>query len=120
MRGLRLIETRRARRLRREATSAEKIVWSRLRNRSLGGFKFIRQEPIGPFIADFICRERRLIVEIDGETHSSAEEIAGDARRSAFLSAQGYRIIRFTNQAVYENAEVVADAILRALDEVSA
>jgi len=120
MRGLRLIETRHARELRREATSAEKIVWRSLRNRSLGGFKFIRQEPIGPFIVDFICRERRLIVEIDGETHSSAEEIAADARRTAFLNAQGYRVVRFTNQAVYENAEAVADAVLRALAEVSA
>ncbi|ATQ67162.1 MULTISPECIES: endonuclease domain-containing protein [Methylosinus] len=120
MRGLRLIETRRARELRREATSAEKTIWGRLRNRSLGGFKFVRQEPIGPFIADFVCRDAKLIVVIDGETHSSAEEIAADARRTAFLNAEGYRVIRFTNQYVYKNAEAVAEAVLCALREDSA
>ncbi|KAF2992647.1 endonuclease domain-containing protein [Methylocystis sp. MJC1] len=115
MRGLRFIETRRSRELRRDATSAEKIVWGRLRNRSLGGFKFVRQEPIGPFIADFVCREYRLVVEIDGETHSSAEEIAADARRTDYLNKQGYRVARFTNQQVYENADAVAEAILGVL-----
>jgi len=115
MRGLRFIETRRARDLRRNATSAEKIIWARLKNRGLGGFKFVRQEPIGPFIADFACREGKLVVEIDGETHSTDEELVADARRTAFLNASGYEVIRFTNQQVYENADAVADAILAAL-----
>ncbi|MBL1258328.1 endonuclease domain-containing protein [Methylocystis sp. Sn-Cys] len=115
MRGLRFIETRRSRELRRDATSAEKIMWGRLRNRNLGGFKFVRQEPIGPFIADFVCRECKLVVEIDGETHSNQEEIAADVRRSDYLNAQGYQVIRFRNQQVYENADAVAEAILAAL-----
>jgi very-short-patch-repair endonuclease len=115
MRGLRFTEIRRARELRRNATSAEKIMWGRLKNRGLGGFKFVRQEPIGPFVADFACRERKLIVELDGETHSSEEEVAADARRTAFLNGQGYQVVRFTNQQVYENGDAVAEAILAVL-----
>ncbi len=79
----------------------------------------MRQAPIGPFVADFVCRECKLIVEIDGETHSSEEEIATDARRADYLNAQGYQVIRFTNQQVYENADAVAEAILTALQQDS-
>ena len=71
MRGLRNVETRRARALRRDAPSAERIVWRHLRNRQLGGWKFVRQDPIGPYFADFVCREKMLVVEIDGATHST-------------------------------------------------
>lgn len=77
----------------------------------------MRQTPIGPFIVDFACRERKLVVELDGETHSSEDEIAADARRTAFLNEQGYQVVRFTNQQVYENADAVADTILVALGE---
>jgi very-short-patch-repair endonuclease len=115
MRGLRFIETRRARELRRNATPAEKVMWARLKNRSLGGFKFVRQEPIGPFIADFACRARKLVIELDGETHSADEELAADARRTDFLREQGYEVIRFTNQQLYDNADAVAEAILAVL-----
>jgi len=69
--GLRIIETRRARTLGRDAPSAERIVWRRLRNRQLGGWEFVRQDPIGPYFADFVCRAKMLIVEIDGATHST-------------------------------------------------
>jgi very-short-patch-repair endonuclease len=119
MRGLRIIETRRARSLRRDATGAERILWKRLQNRALGGFKFVRQAPIGPFIADFLCRECKLIVEIDGETHSTNEEIARDARRTVYLQGQGYRVIRFVNAEVYENDEAIAKAILMVLNETA-
>jgi very-short-patch-repair endonuclease len=78
MRGIRLLETRRARSLRRDAIGAERILWQHLKGRSPSGFKFVRQMPIGPYIADFVCREAKLVVEIDGATHSSAEEIAND------------------------------------------
>jgi very-short-patch-repair endonuclease len=117
MRGLRILETRRARALRRDAPGAEKILWSRLKNRSLGGSKFLRQAPIGPFIADFLCRERRLVLELDGETHSSEGEIAKDAARTLYLNDQGYRVLRFTNQQVYEYVEAVEAAVLAALGE---
>jgi very-short-patch-repair endonuclease len=117
MRGLRFIETRRARELRDGSTSAERILWQRLRNRSLAGFKFVRQAPIGPYIADFLCRETKLVVEIDGATHSTDEEIASDNRRTRFLEEQGFCIIRFTNEAVFESSDGVLEAILARLEK---
>jgi very-short-patch-repair endonuclease len=116
MRGLRILETRRARALRRDAPGAERIIWRHLKNRQLGGHKFLRQEPIGPFIADFVCREKKLVVEIDGATHSSQQEMARDARRTAFLEQFGYRVVRFSNAQVFENVEGALEGILRALD----
>jgi very-short-patch-repair endonuclease len=117
MRGLRIIETRRARALRRAAPSAERIVWRHLRNRRLGGWKFVRQDPIGPYFADFVCREKMLVVEIDGATHSTDVEIASDARRTAFLEAQGFRVMRFINAQIYENADGALEEILRVLGD---
>ena len=117
MRGIRLPEVKRARALRRAATSAERKMWAGLRNRSLGGHKFVRQEPIGPYFADFVCREARLVVEIDGATHSTDCELAHDKVREDFLRAQGYRVVRFTNEEVYEQSDSVFDAILAALAE---
>ena len=90
-----------ARRLRREPTSAESKLWAELRNRQLENFKFVRQEPIGNYVADFVCRERRLIVEIDGATHSTDEEVERDAVRTGSLERLGYRVIRFQNDDVY-------------------
>ncbi len=115
MRGMHLIETRRARSLRRGSTSAERVVWQHLKGRSLNGFKFVRQAPIGPYIVDFLCRETKLIIEIDGATHSTEEEIAADGRRTAFLERRGFRVIRFTNQAVFESADGVLQLILQTL-----
>jgi very-short-patch-repair endonuclease len=85
LRGLRITETRRARSLRRTQTPAEARLWSKLRNRGLAGHKFVRQEPVGPYFADFLCRERALIVEVDGAAHSTSEELTQDARRTRFL-----------------------------------
>jgi very-short-patch-repair endonuclease len=118
MRGIRLPEVKRARALRRDAPAAERKIWAGLRNRSLGGHKFVRQEPIGPYYADFACREARLVVEIDGATHSTVEELAHDKKREDFLRAQGYRVVHFTNEDVYEQSDSVFDAILAALKEV--
>jgi very-short-patch-repair endonuclease len=118
MRGIRIPEVKRARALRRLATSAERKIWAGLRNRSLGRYKFVRQEPIGPYYADFVCREAHLIVEIDGATHSSEHELAYDKMREDFLRADGYRILRFTNTDVYEQSEAVFDAILATLEKM--
>jgi very-short-patch-repair endonuclease len=115
MRGLRLLETRRARELRRLSPAAERILWARLKNRGLQGVKFVRSEPIGPYFADFACRSARVVVEIDGATHSTDEEIAHDKRRTAFLEARGYRVVRFPNQQVYENVGAIVDEIARVL-----
>jgi len=118
MRGLRLLQTRRARELRRRSPTAERILWSRLRNRGVGDAKFVRSEPIGRYYADFACRAAKLIVEIDGATHSMEDEIARDARRTAFLRAQGYRVIRFSNAQVFENVGAIVDEIARVLAEL--
>jgi very-short-patch-repair endonuclease len=120
LRGLRLQETRRARDLRQDQTEAERLLWRRLRGRALGGFKFVRQEPIGPYFADFVCREERLIVEIDGATHSTDEERYRDARRAAVLAGGGYRTVRFVNDEVYRNIEGALETILTALERRSA
>jgi very-short-patch-repair endonuclease len=70
MRGANVIKTGRARRLRRHSTDAERKLWNHLRSRAINGFKFVRQEPIGPYVVDFICRERRLVTEVDGGQHA--------------------------------------------------
>ena len=116
MRGLRFFETERSRELRRASTSAENKLWAKLRARRLGGLKFVRQENIGPYFADFLCRERRLIVEVDGATHSTPAEVVSDARREAFFRAEGYRILRVTNDDVFHNIEGVCATIVAFLD----
>ena len=102
-----------ARRLRREATDAERRLWSRLRNRQIGGFKFKRQETIGRFIADFACMECRLIVEADGGQHG--EE--ADRERTAYLDQLGWKIMRFWNNDILQNTDGVLEAILAACKE---
>jgi very-short-patch-repair endonuclease len=116
MRGTRLFETDRSRDLRRSQTGAEQKLWRKLRNRQLGGAKFVRQEPIGPYFADFVCRARQLIVEVDGATHSSPDELARDARRSAFLQDQGYRLVRVQNDEVFGDIDSVCETIFQALE----
>ena len=120
MRGLQLQEVRRSRELRQDRTEAERQVWRRLRNRLLGGFKFVRQEAIGPYFADFVCREEKLVVEIDGATHSTDEERRHDAKREEFLRDRGYRIVRFGNDEVYRNMDGVLETILAGLERRSA
>ena len=116
MRGLRLVEARRARDLRRDQTEPERQLWRRLRNRALGGFKFVRQEPIGPYFADFVCREEKLVIEIDGATHSTDDERRRDGARDDFLRDRGYGVVRFHNDEVRRNIEGVLDTILAALE----
>lgn len=106
-----------ARRLRRSQTPAEARLWSGLRGRRLQSYKFSRQHPIGPFTVDFLCRDARLIIEVDGATHSDDEEIAYDERRSAYLAAQGYRVLRIMNDDVYRRFDDVMDMILLALED---
>ena|SRR5438105_5479430 len=108
-----------ARKLRRDPTNAESKLWAELRNRQLGNFKFVRQEPIGAYVADFVCREKRLVIEVDGATHSTDEEIRHDAARTAFLERLGYRVIRFQNDDVYNAMDGVVQTILMALGQVT-
>ena len=80
-----------------------------------GGFKFSRQVPIGPYIVDFACREQRLIVEVDGATHSTEEELAHDNRRTEFLKSEGNGVIRFQNDEVLNGMDEVLTLILQTL-----
>jgi very-short-patch-repair endonuclease len=92
-----------ARELRRNQTEPEMKLWLRLRSRRLGGLKFRRQVPIAGFIADFLCEDARLIVEVDGAQHG--ERIAADAERTEILNTRGFEILRFWNNDVMNNLE---------------
>ncbi len=107
-----------ARTLRRNATRAERRLWQGFRREQVAGFWFRRQVILGRFIADFACLEARVIVEVDGATHSTDEEIARDAARSAALAAQGFAILRFTNEGVYGNLDGVIETIRLRLMEL--
>ncbi|MCX5518696.1 endonuclease domain-containing protein [Kaistia defluvii] len=106
-----------ARTMRRNMTEAEFRLWLRLRARAVEGLKFRRQVPIGPFIVDFFCAERRLVVEIDGSQHFAEAAIAADARRTAWLEARGFRVLRLTNPDVMNNVEAVYRAIADAAEQ---
>ena len=107
--------TARARQLRRDATFAERLVWSRLRNRAVDGLMFRRQQRIGPYVVDFACLERALVVELDGGQH--AVDLARDARRTAFLEAEGYTVVRIWNHEVIGNLDGVVTALRQVLAE---
>jgi very-short-patch-repair endonuclease len=98
-----------ARRLRREQTPAEQILWRHLRGKRMCNVKFRRQHPIGPYFVDFCSVERNLILEVDGGQH--AEQSADDETRSSFLRSHGYRVLRFWNHRVLANTNEVLDEI---------
>ena len=100
-----------ARALRRNATGAERRLWQGLRREQVAGFRFRRQVILGGFIADFACFDARMVVEVDGATHSTDEEIARDAARSAALAALGFDVLRFSNDEVYRNPDGVLETI---------
>ncbi len=104
--------TSRAQVLRSQPISAETKLWSKLRDRRLGGLKFIRQAPVGAYFVDFLCRERKIIIEVDGGTHTTDAEIAHDAARSAELERLGYRVFRVSNRDVYDSVDRVLDALV--------
>ncbi|MEE4350265.1 MAG: endonuclease domain-containing protein [Pacificimonas sp.] len=106
--------TERARRLRRDQTEAEAKLWATLRGGHLNGHKFRRQFPIERYIADFACPAARLIIEADGNHHDGNDY---DRRRDAWLAAQGWRVLRFTNDDVYRNLDGVLRMIELALAE---
>ncbi|RFB89898.1 hypothetical protein B5K08_18105 [Rhizobium leguminosarum bv. trifolii] len=105
-------KTGQARQLRRNETEEEYHLWSDLRARRLNGDKFARQVPLGPFIVDFLCREKRLVVEIDGFQHA---ESVTDQRRTKWLNANGYSVLRFWKQEISRERRSVLETILAAL-----
>src|ERR1700742_5033165 len=104
VRGNREKTIRFARGLRVNQTDAETVLWNRIRNRQIDGYKFVRQYPIAGYICDFVCREMRLVIEVDGGQHN---ESAADAIRDHRLSEEGYKVIRFWNNDVLGNTEGV-------------
>lgn len=107
-----------ARRLRKDETIAEKRLWEQLRGRTLEGRKFVRQAPVGPYIADFVCREAKLAVEADGATHSTPDELASDRARTQYLEAEGYHVLRFQNDEIINGMDEVLNIIRSALAPV--
>jgi very-short-patch-repair endonuclease len=94
--------TLRSRELRARSTDAETKIWNRLRNRQIAGCKFVRQEPIGRYICDFVCREKTIVIEVDGGQHAGSKR---DEVRDRYLHEQGYRVLRFWNNDVLANIE---------------
>jgi very-short-patch-repair endonuclease len=103
-----------ARRLRRELTVAETILWRGLRDRGIGA-KFRRQVPIGCYVADFVCIAARMIVELDGPSHDEPEQHRHDVRRDAWLRARGWRVLRFSNDLVTGGGNIILEEIQRPL-----
>jgi very-short-patch-repair endonuclease len=103
--------------LRREQTPAEIKLWGALRKRSAGGHRFVRQVVIGNYIADFLCREKAFIIEVDGATHGDDDEVKYDAKRTKFLETKGFIVFRVWNADVYENLNGVLDGILLELEK---
>ena len=97
-----------AKQLRTKSTDAENLMWRHLRAKRLNGFKFRRQEPVGNFIADFICFEKRIVVEVDGGQHALRDS---DFERDAWFRGQGFKVLRFWNNDVLGNTEGVLESI---------
>jgi very-short-patch-repair endonuclease len=112
MRNADNIRTKLARRLRRDSTSAELRLWNKLRSRLIDGHKSVRQQPIGRYIVDFICREKRLIIEVDGGQHANS---SCDVVRDQRLREHNYRVIRFWNNDIVSNMDGVLEVIAQAL-----
>lgn len=106
---------RHARELRRNQTDAERLMWRLLRGRQMGGFKFRRQKPIGAYILDFYCPQKKLAIELDGGGHAEKEQALYDAQRSAYLKKAGIQVLRFWNHQVLQETEAVLQKIWNTL-----
>ena len=104
-----------ARNLRKNSTIQERRLWNLLKNRQFHNLKFKRQQPIGDYIVDFICKEAKIIIEIDGGQHNEPENIEYDKTRTEYLNNLGYKVVRFWNNEIYENIEGV---VLRLKEEI--
>lgn len=104
-----------ARKLRKNSTSQEQKIWNLLRNRQFLGLKFKRQVPIYNYVVDFVCEEKKLIIEIDGGQHNEPNNIDEDNIRTNILEKEGYRVIRFWNNEIDNNIEGVYQKLLEVL-----
>jgi very-short-patch-repair endonuclease len=103
--------TKYAKKLRKNATAAENLLWSKLRARQMEGIKFRRQQPIENYIVDFVSFEKRIVIELDGGQHAAAK--ARDVKRDSLLAENGFRVLRFWNNEVFENIEGALEVIRR-------
>jgi len=100
--------------LRKNSTEAEKLLWRHLRAKRMLGFKFRRQQPIGRYIVDFACFEKRIVIELDGGQH--AENIKQDKMRDDFLKSEGFRVLRIWNNELFEDIDGVLETIMNECD----
>ena len=110
---------KRAEELRERMTKAEVRLWEELENSKLDGYKFRRQHPIHKFIADFYCHKLKLIIEVDGKYHESEGQKNTDLERSELLTFQGIKIIRFTNEEVFNNINLVLKQIRKEIESIN-
>jgi len=103
-----------AKKLRKGSTDAENLIWKYLRNKNFVNYKFRRQQPIDNYIVDFVCFEKRIVIEIDGGQHADDQE---DKIRDSYLKEQGFRVIRFWNDDVLKNTQIVLEAIYISLQQ---
>ena len=104
-----------AQELRKNPTEAERKLWLHLRLRQLGGHKFRRQQPLGKYIVDFVCLEKRIVFEVDGGQHNAQMQILSDKQRTEWIEEQGFLVLRFWDNEVMQNIEAVKEAIWQAL-----
>lgn len=102
-----------ARRLRKNLTSQERILWQLFRNHNFYGYEIRRQSPIGKYIVDFVCREKKIIIEIDGGQHNTPDNILADEQRTKYFEAKGYKVIRFWNNEITKNIDGVYQKLKR-------
>ncbi len=105
-----------ARTFRQNPTDAERKLWYLLRNRRLANWRFRRQQPVGPYFADFFCPSAKLIIELDGSQHAEDQHLQSDARRTSWLKSRGYIVLRFWNNEVLKTPEIVLETIFRTLE----
>lgn len=106
-----------ARNLRKNRTKEEAILWKLLRNRQFFGLKFKRQFPIGNYVVDFVCEEKKLVIEIDGGQHNVPENIKEDKIRTNFIESKGYKVLRFWNNDINLNIQGVYETSLNAVND---
>ena len=108
-------QTEVARKLRRDQTEAERLLWSKLRRKYVDGVKFRRQEPIGPYVVDFVSFEKKLVIELDGGQHSEESVKQLDEQRSRWLASEGFRVLRFWNNEIFGDVDAALQVIQQTL-----
>jgi len=106
-----------ARKLRKNSTTQEAILWRLLRNRQFCNLKFKRQVPVGNYIVDFLCEEKKLIIEADGSQHNHPKDIEYDKTRTEFLNSKGYKVVRFWNNEINRNLSGVYEQLKQAVKD---